>query len=227
MIIFNLLKPQDIEVRIATVKDGRAKLLLYQNSRTTMDALDATVGIMNWQMDYFVCGGQTYGRLSIYDEEKHQWVSKADTGEESNIAEKKGQSSDILKRCAVRFGFARELYTAPTIVVPIDDKHTSFRVESISYSDNREIAQLTIVDRSGKVVFEWSKDAQYQKEGDALEKHQETAIGILTAFCKEKAKDKEVDRGELERFFNFYKIKCDTWKNKFDAPKLFDRWITR
>lgn len=155
---WDLLQPEDIEVRMGNkVKDtDNVAMLLYQDSRCTARNLDKQFGPFGWQIDYKVVGEQIYGTLSIWDETKQQWISKSDTGDKSNISEDKGQSSDILKRCAVRWGFGTELYTSPKIVVPNDGYNCSgYKVSEIEYNANREIIHLVIVNRFNKEVFRW------------------------------------------------------------------------
>lgn len=157
---WDLLRPEDIEVRVGNKIKGsdNVAMLLYQDSRCTARNLDKQFGQFGWQIDYKVVGEQIYGTLSIWDETKSQWISKSDTGDKSNISEDKGQSSDILKRCAVRWGFGVELYTAPKIVIPDDGYGNSgYKVSEIDYNEYREITHLVIVNRFNKEVFRWDK----------------------------------------------------------------------
>lgn len=158
---WDLLSPEDIEVRVGNKIKGsdNVAMLLYQDSRCTARNLDKQFGQFGWQIDYKVVGEQIYGTLSIYDETKQMWISKSDTGDKSNISEDKGQSSDILKRCAVRWGFGVELYTSPKIVIPDDGYgNTGYKVSEIEYNEEREIIHLVIVNRFNKEVFRWDKD---------------------------------------------------------------------
>lgn len=223
---WDLMRPQDIEIRPAQIKDGKATLLLYQDSRNTMDALDRNFGEFGWKIEYKDVGGQIYGRLSIYNEGTKEWIYKEDTGEKSNISEDKGMSSDILKRCAVRFGYGRELYSAPRIVVN-DDGYgcRGYKVAEIEYDTDRNITRLILTDIRGNKAFEWSKGnpvpeqpltAQNQpKNGQNLE--------ILRSFCTEQ-KNNGADQEELLRFFNFYKQKMSGWRGVVKPDVLFARW---
>lgn len=215
------MRPQDIEIRPAQVRDGKVTLLLYQNSRTAMDALDRSFGEFGWQMEYRAVGEQIYGCLSIKDPDTGEWISKMDTGEESNISAQKGQSSDILKRCAVRFGYGRELYTAPRIVVDDDGYNCSgYKVSKIVYNDNREIVELHIVNRFGKPVFDWGKTAQQPvpSSGDKTEE--------LRAFCST-MKAQGCDLNELKKFFEWWSKKTPTWKGNFNPQSLWDKWMEK
>lgn len=231
---WDTLTPYDIEVRVATVKNGKATLLLYQDGRCTARNLDKMFGSFGWQIEYEVVGDQIYGKLSIYDEEKNQWVCKMDTGDKSNISEDKGQSSDILKRCAVRWGFATELYTSPKIVIPDDGYgNTGYKVGDIAYNSEREICYLTIVNRFGKKVFEWNNEGgevqieQPKTQPTSTEEKKGNPVSNLDAlifFCKQtKTADNEK---ELTKFYNYYKDKANNWKGIFLPEQMWQRWNT-
>lgn len=159
-----LLTAEDIEVRIATCKEGKTTLLLYQNSRTAMNAFDAMFGEFGWQCEYYDAGGQIYCKIGVYDEDRGEWIWKSDTGSESNIEAEKGFSSDAFKRTAVRFGYARELYTTPMIVIDNDNKWRKFKVKEIGY-DGRKIARLVIADSYGNVVYTYGQPVQKGQDG--------------------------------------------------------------
>ena len=235
IIEWDLLTPEDVEVRVATTKNGKTTLLLYQDSRCAMRALDKQFGSFGWQMDYKVVGDQIYGTLSIYDEEKGIWVSKSDTGDKSNISEDKGQSSDILKRCAVRWGFARELYTTPKIVVDDDGYGCSgYKVSEINYDSNRNITHLVIVNRFGKEQFRWDngtvQPSQFKQvvtvtnnTQEDLEWQDETKdnLTVLTEFCKTQTEAGE-NREELGKFYRYWSKK--DFKGQMNVDKLWTLW---
>ena len=221
---WDLMRPQDIEIRPAQVKDGKVTLLLYQNSRTAMDALDRSFGEFGWQMEYRAVGEQIYGCLSIKDPDTGEWISKMDTGEESNISAQKGQSSDILKRCAVRFGYGRELYTAPRIVVDDDGYNCSgYKVSKIAYNNNREIVELHIVNRFGKPVFDWGGE----KVSAPAPKESGNKVEELRAFCSMMKEQEGINRNELKRFFEWYLGKAEKWNGPFNAQSLWDKWMEK
>ena len=86
---FRLLDASEIDVRVATVSDNGCSLLLYKDARCDMNILDETVGAMNWQNDFKIIDGKMYGYISIWDEEKKQWITKCDCGVESNTEAEK------------------------------------------------------------------------------------------------------------------------------------------
>ena len=146
---FRLLKPSEIEVRRSYAKkDGDNLYLLFIDSRSVVKLLDETVGAMNWQTDFYEVNGQMFGKLGIWDDDKNQWVWKSDVGSETNIEAQKGAVSDCYKRLLARWGVT-ELYTAPKIRIDNPNKYTNYYVSSISYTDDRCICALQLVDKFG------------------------------------------------------------------------------
>lgn len=129
-------------------------MLLYKDSRVDMDLLDETVGAENWERLHTRDNANC--TVSIWDTDKKMWISKEDTGTESNTEKEKGLASDSFKRACVNWGIGRELYTAPFIYVEGDVntlKKDKYKVTEIEYNENREITKLTIVNKKGEVVY--------------------------------------------------------------------------
>lgn len=169
---FRPLHADEIELRVGTVSAKGASLLLYQDSRCAMNILDETVGRSNWQRDHKEVKGNMYCGIAIWDADKAQWVWKWDCGTESNTEKEKGESSDSMKRAAVNWGIARELYTSPFIFVQVDTQKkangkgyelvnpyvfSGAKVADIEYDDKRRISALTIVDKDGAVMYSYPK----------------------------------------------------------------------
>lgn len=176
---FRKLKADEIECRIGTIKkDGTGlSLLLYKDARCDMNILDETVGPMNWKREHVRDNSNCI--VSLWDDDKSQWVSKEDVGKESFTEAEKGLASDSFKRACVNWGIGRELYTAPFIWVGCDNaniknfggKYTctdKFYVEKITYKENGDIDGLSIInEKNGKRVF--VKKPEYKKTGDAVQ----------------------------------------------------------
>jgi hypothetical protein len=120
------------------------------------------VGAMNWQRMHTRDNANCV--VSLWDEKKQMWVSKEDTGTESNTEKEKGLASDSFKRACFNWGIGRELYTAPFIWISADKvnlsqkngKYTTydkFVVEAIRYDEKRQISALSIKNQVGKRVF--------------------------------------------------------------------------
>lgn len=176
---FRRLRADEIDVRVGQVtKSGNGvMLLLYKDARCDMAILDETVGPMNWKREH--SRDNRNCTVSIWDEDKGQWVGKEDTGTESNTDAEKGLASDSFKRACVNWGIGRELYTAPTIMAWVSNGvelkngkcYQSFTVERIGYSESGEIKDLSIKADNGRTVFSWSasnpsKQPKTQKEPD-------------------------------------------------------------
>lgn len=170
--MFRLLKPEEIDVRVAQVKQNGIALLLYKDARVDQTILDATVGAMNWKKSYDIIDGQLFCTISIWDDEKKQWVSKQDVGVESNTEAEKGRASDAQKRAAFAWGIGRELYSAPFIWIPLEGAnikgnkcYDKFRVKDIRYDGSRNISALIIENVTlGKSVYMYDARKKGEKE---------------------------------------------------------------
>jgi hypothetical protein len=99
------------EIKQRPAPGGSGKMLDYVDARFVMDRLDVCAGPQNWQTQYEdVHGGGVRCSLSI--KVMGTWVSKTDVGDASTIEPIKGAHSDALKRAAVQWGIARDLYDA-------------------------------------------------------------------------------------------------------------------
>lgn len=107
---FRKLYADEIEVRIQKVFEKGVRLLLYKDARVDQKLLDEVVGPMNWQRSHSRDNANC--TVSIWDSDKNCWVSKEDTGKESNTEAQKGLASDSFKRACFNWGIGRELYTA-------------------------------------------------------------------------------------------------------------------
>lgn len=160
--MFRLLREDEIDVRIATINQKGASLLLYKDARCDMNILDETVGAFNWKREHTRENANCI--VSLWDENKKEWVSKEDTGTESFTEKEKGLASDSFKRACFNWGIGRELYTAPSIYVPANKMniyekngkyatYDKFSVEKIAYDDNRQITGIAIKNQKGERVF--------------------------------------------------------------------------
>ncbi len=171
--VFRLLDADEIECRVGVVNEKGLSLLLYKDARVDFKILDETFGLYGWQRNHQEINGNLFCTISIWDEEKGQWIEKQDVGTKSDYEQEKGQASDSFKRAAVCTGIGRELYTAPFIWVSIGQVEirpkgqgkgqgytTSerFSVKEIGYNEKREINHLVIVNSKGQRVFSMKSD---------------------------------------------------------------------
>ena len=161
--MFRDLRADEIEVRVALANKHGVSLLLYKDARVDQNILDETVGPFNWMRSHTRDNANC--TVSIWDVEKKQWISKEDTGVESNTEKEKGLASDSFKRACFNWGIGRELYTSPFIWVKAEDCEKlkqdgnkwkcgdSFMVEKITIQDKR-ITQIKIRNiNAGRIVY--------------------------------------------------------------------------
>lgn len=166
-ITFRKLRSDEIDCRVGTINEKGLTLLLYKDARCDMNILDETVGNTNWKRTHTRDNANCI--VSIYDENKKDWVSKEDTGTESFSEAEKGLASDSFKRACVNWGIGREIYTAPFIYIPADkckitknekgkcNTFDKFNVEKIAYDEQGNINGLSIKNQKGERVFVWAK----------------------------------------------------------------------
>lgn len=160
------LRADEIELRVGTITEKGLSLLLYKDARCDMNILDETFGCLNWKREHTRDNKNCV--VSVYDENKKEWVSKEDTGSESNTEAEKGLASDSFKRACVNWGIGRELYTAPFIWVGSDHAkifknakgklacNDKFAVGKIEYADNGDIKTLVIGKKGTReVVYQY------------------------------------------------------------------------
>ena len=162
------LNIDQVEFRVQSInKGGYATLLVYKDARADQQRLDDAVGPLNWQRRH--TGGNHNCIVSIWCDEKKEWVAKEDTGTESNTEADKGLASDSFKRACFNWGIGRELYDYPVISVKLNQDE--FKVENnrvkqtwnlklkswswyAEFKDNR-ISFLAAQDQNKKTRFQW------------------------------------------------------------------------
>ena len=192
---FRLLRAEEIDVRVSTVKENGMSLLLYKDARVDQNILDETVGAENWQRSHELIGNNLYCTVSIYDKDKNMWISKQDVGTESKTEAEKGQASDSFKRACFNWGIGRELYTAPFIWVNTGkgiDKYTKFKVTDIGYDADGNINQLSIATNKGQSVFNLYNITRKDMLAEVCAKYPEGSANrdaLLNAFGIKKIED--------------------------------------
>lgn len=199
---FRLLRANEIDCRVATCSAKGVSLLLYKDARVDQNILDETVGPMGWQRSHSRDNANC--TVSLWDSEKAQWISKEDTGTESNTEAAKGLASDSFKRACFNWGIGRELYTAPFVWIParscelyetgrtdrsgapVMGCKTKFIVSAIDYTENREIKDLVICDqKTGAVVYEYHDNKpQRTEQKSAGQQKFDYASGDFEPLCE-------------------------------------------
>ena len=238
---FRTLKANEIDVRVAQIDKNWCTLLLYKDARVDMNILDETVGSMNWQKKYLRDNANCI--VSIWDDEKKQWIEKEDTGTESFTEAEKGLASDSFKRACFNWGIGRELYTAPSIFIfPRKDMvkqkedeepkeffegkngkyqtKTRFYVDYIDYDNNRNIQNLIIRDHKGNSRFEQLTDEMQELINKQF-------IKLKQLIEANEDKDDNFDRAE---FYKYFKVDSDNQlniKQREIAIKLLEKRLKK
>ena len=177
MNMFRTLRADEIDCRIAQIKEtpkGKGlSLLLYKDARCDQNILDEVVGPFNWKREHTRDNRNCI--VSIKNPDNGEWISKEDTGTESNTEREKGLASDSFKRACFNWGIGRELYTAPFIWITEKDCNIKesrgklvcydrFTVKGIGYKDG-VITGLEIKNQaSGKICFKWGEISEEAPE---------------------------------------------------------------
>lgn len=201
--IFRRLLPQEIDCRVSTVSQQGCSLLLYKDARVDQNILDETFGNLNWQRSHQLIGDRLYCTVSVWDDEKKQWISKQDVGTESYTEKEKGQASDSFKRACFNLGIGRELYTAPFIWIPSSkceikpkksgDGYTTydrFFVSDIGYDEAGNINHLIVYKekpREKVYTYDGKGEAELIKKNE--EKITKTEAKRLDAALSENQKE--------------------------------------
>lgn len=230
---FRLLKASEIDCRIATVSQKGISLLLYKDARVDQNILDETVGPMNWQRSHSRDNANC--TVSLWDDEKKQWISKEDTGTESNTEKEKGLASDSFKRACFNWGIGRELYTAPFIWVdaksckitesgrkglngnPIYTCSERFKVSKIGYDDERNINVLVIKNKNGQVVYSLNGS----EDGEPVSYPKKLEEKYVNSLFMELKRTGIGMKGLLKNYgvSDVHDLDFEQWKNAMDILK--------
>ncbi len=244
---FPLLTADYIQARIQSTmvfnQKAKAVVLLYKDARADMRMFDEVFGAMNWQRKHEIIGGRLYCTVEVWDAEKSCWVAKSDVGTESNTEAEKGQASDAFKRACTNWGCGRELYTAPSILIPLNpDEYTmegnrakakkglKFFVKMVGYNERNEINALMITDRHGTIRYSMGVQEPAKKEKPPQPPKQNTAIIAPSkpdnAFLGGGGTDTLIPLENAEAMAAYTELEV-TWAASGRKPTSLDPWIAK
>ena len=229
---FRTLEAHEIDCRIATINQKGLSLLLYKDARVDQNILDEKVGSMNWMRHHSRDNANCI--VSIWDEDKQQWIEKEDTGTESFTEKEKGLASDSFKRACFNWGIGRELYTAPNMFVFAKDLKTlkkeewqgkdkytckdSFRVTEIEY-DNDKIVLVKVLNLKTNKEIEFGTPAEELKKQAEIGKELISKVKV-TALQKRCEKD-GVDEGKI---LKLYKVDSLAELTELKYANIHEHW---
>lgn len=149
--------PEDLEWRLQKAdENGRWGIAVpYVTNRAIQARLDEVVGPENWYNEFKPWHGngkkeaQICG-ISIYFEERGQFITKWDGAEDSDIEPVKGGLSDSMKRAAVQWGIGRTLYNMDTVFVNVEKLGRSWVIKK----DDRDKMDKAYLDMLSKLKLQ-------------------------------------------------------------------------
>lgn len=167
-----LLDKSEISLRVGKLADTRygvyVNLLAHTDARTCSKILDEAFTPMGWQRTYEGINDELFCAVSVWDDEKKQWIKKSDVGAMANDGTEKSRASDAFKRACVSHGVARELYSLKNIGFKLDEgeyerkgdsikSYAQFFVSDVAYDEkSRTFTELVVVDKNDKVRYRLS-----------------------------------------------------------------------
>lgn len=215
--LIRLLRADEIECRVASVKESGLSLLLYKDARVDQRILDETFGAFGWQRSHQCIDGNLYCTVEVYDKESGLWIAKQDVGTMGYTEKEKSQASDSFKRACFNWGIGRELYSAPFIWIPAEKASIKkngdrlcctdhFSVQSIGYNGDREISSLTVANDSKKqIVYELRAATDSNKKG--LKEKPADNTGLTSAQMESLKKELKRTGVEMETVKERYQIR--------------------
>lgn len=236
---FRLLRADEIDCRVASCSEYGVQLLLYKDARCDQNILDETVGPMNWQRKHTRDNANCI--VSLWDDDKKQWIEKEDTGKESFTEAEKGLASDSFKRACFNWGIGRELYTAPqmfvgreklkTLIASGNGKWTCkdyFTVTDIAYQDKKIVYVKIVNGKTGEpIIFGKNPNAAAQAPAPKAEVKKETDIEkmkISTIKVDALAEKAVADGVPLSRIVTLYKVPDIESMTEKQYKNCIDNW---
>ena len=122
------------KIQVTTQDKKRGMAVAYMDARAVQKRLDEVVGAFDWKNVYSlwhdnsqICG------ISIFNDDRSEWITKFDGAENSDIEPIKGGLSDSFKRAATVWGIGRYLYEIDGVWVEIEPKGKSFAIKQNQY----------------------------------------------------------------------------------------------
>lgn len=158
----------EIDFRVQSInKGGYATILAYKDARVDINRLNDVCTPLGWKREHTRDNHNCI--VSIWDAENKHWVSKEDTGTESNTEQAKGLASDSFKRACFNWGIGIELYDYPLIQVKLLDNEFDkdinkptwdFKLKDWTWGSEFKdgiLIKLAAKDQNEKLRFNWKK----------------------------------------------------------------------
>lgn len=145
----------EIQWRVSSTTTDKARGLAvaYLDARTVQDRLDEVVGTFGWTNEYREWhGGAQLCKISIFNNESGNWLSKICGAENSDIESTKGGLSDAFKRAAVLWGVGRYLYNLGNTWVELEAKGKGQAIKQSEYTKLEQVYNAAVSRIFGSAV---------------------------------------------------------------------------
>lgn len=158
----------DVSWRMQYVDKGKCEgfAVPYLDARAIADRLDEVVGPYNWKDEYGIWHCYTEKskeqgkddkiinsqvcKLSVYNNERKEWVEKSDGAENTDFESIKGGLSDAFKRVAVKWNIGRYLYKFEPVWVKAKQRGRAYLVADEEKARLEKIYNETVIKFFGK-----------------------------------------------------------------------------
>lgn len=175
-IIKRMLKANEIEIRVGSVKEKMVNFLLYTDARYYSDILNELYGVFGWRSSFERKGEPLFCKISVFDKKTNQWISKEDCGIESQQTDDnkyKAERDSAFKRACYQWRIGNELYTMKNMILSckgltkkrkngkyeLKKKYNNLNVVEIKHNENKEIEKVVVENSYKKITFFKNKKA--------------------------------------------------------------------
>lgn len=163
----------EIEWRVGSTNSDKTKglALAYVTNRAIQNRLDDVFGIFGWKNEYREWKGKSQiCGISVWFEDRNEWITKWDGADDSNMDATKGGLSDAMKRCASQWGIGRYLYKLPQVWCELQSFGRSYKLKSKPNLPKWAVPK-ELTDTQIKLIYDIAEKSGYEKsEVDAIVK---------------------------------------------------------
>ena len=196
------LTAKDIELKVKSCTENGMQILLYKTERVDAERLSDIFG-GKWKREHYIDANKNVVcKISIYDEEIKEWISRENVGDSGEIEKIKGCYTDSFKRAGYSWGIGTELYNSPFIWInntncPMkQNKAGKFEPEDRGFLKKCVVSKFEIVNqmvfveikKDSKVIFTNFEGVDKEKSINTKEEAKAVVEKIQMDFEKEKTK---------------------------------------
>ena len=151
-----------------------AKVLCYVSARAIQERLDDVYGVTGWKDTYRFEPHGTICSLSVWDQDKKEWITKENGSQETDIESFKGGISSALKRVAASgYGIGRYLYALDTVFAECSkDRQKDWKYAKDKKTDTYFYWKSPIIDSKYRVKPETVGRSPEQQRSEFLDNPQ-------------------------------------------------------